>query len=306
MERSFTGLTCLGGLLAVGALLSGCPAGGSQKASPSEKKTEPVLAQPINTTEFAEKTTEPAKTTKPGASPPPATPDKREPEMTETPRRNTGPGISEGVLSADFPEIEANVSASFAHDAGMMSRVESITVGGEACAKADVLKEMVARRKGWSREGGSNDRDVVETMSAYVEAWASALEYSGRLTSDEAPSNLVSVLYKPTALPNGPKVKPEPYDGLPDYHPPRVALYKLDNGEQIVVSSAFYERDGGRHGTQWDYEVEAYRVSDGSHFKLAPAPRRGAPLPGTPPAPVGPQPIDPEIPRSCHFSRSRR
>jgi hypothetical protein len=261
MRRGVERLTCLGGLLVVGALLSGCPA-------------------------------EPAKTPEPGANPSPETTKKRETPVTENARPETGPGTSHGALSGDFPEIEVKVSASFAHDAGMQSSVDSITIGGETCARADVLKALVARRKGWSREGGSTDQDVLQTMTAYTESWASVLQYSGRVTADEAPSNLASAL-------SGRQVGP---DEVLDYHPPRVALYKLDNGEQIVVSSAFYESDGGNHGTQWAYQVQAYRVSDGSPFKLAPGVTRRSSLRPTPAAPVGPQPIDPKIPRSCHFS----
>ncbi|MBL4846489.1 MAG: hypothetical protein JKY65_13260 [Planctomycetes bacterium] len=317
MKTGFARLTCLGGLLVVGALSSGCPAGGSPRAGPDGKTSEPAAPQPVKTTEPAEKktesakATEPAKKTGPGVSPSPATPQKREMQVTENVRIATEPGASEGPrkpgasegpLSADFPEVEIKVSASYADDAGMESFIDLTTVAGEPCERVDVLKALVACRKGWSREGGSTDQDVVETMTAYVEAWASVLKYSGRATSDEIPSSLASALYKTVPLSHGPKPRPELRDGLPDYHPPRVALYKLDNGEQIVVSSAFYESDGGNHGTQWNYRVEAFRVSDGSPFELAPAPGRTASLGRTPAAPSGPQPIDPKLPRSCHFS----
>lgn len=226
--------------------------------------------------------------------------------MTVEPRRSTGPGCSEGVLSPEFPEIQVKVSASFAHDAGMISDIESIEVAGTPCQQNQVLQALVAARKGWSRSGGSSEGEVKATLHAYQEAWGAVLEYSGRVTSETAPEDLERHLYRSQAL-GQPQTKAPGFEDVPDYHPPRVGVYALDDGDAIAVASWFQTWDGGNHGTQWAYMVSAYRVSDGSPYKLAPRPggdRWGTLLPERgAPQPEGPQPVDPKVPRPCHLTR---
>lgn len=202
------------------------------------------------------------------------------------PRRQTGPSSSDGPLSREFPEVEVKVTSSFAHDRGMVSRVDSIEVGGTACALEDVLPALVALRKGWSAGGGSGDAEVIVTFGAYVEAWARILPHSGRITGAECPPDL-----RPLLEGTSPRL---------DYHPPRVALFALDDGDKLAVSASFVSWDGGSHGTQFAYEVEAYRVSNGRRFDLrAPEPGRLEPAPAT----AGPRPVDPRVPRPRSLSR---
>ena len=188
--------------------------------------------------------------------------------------------------------MEVEVHSSFAHDRGMEASVKSILVNGEPCEQSQILRVLVAARKGWTRSGGSSEAEVLATLRAYEDAWAAALAHTGRETSDTIPSGLQRALSGAAR---------EVGFG---YHPPRYALYALDDGEKIAVGSWFASYDGGNHGTQWVYCVSAYRVSDGSPYEIAPAPRPRGLLPQPAPASKGPQPVDPKIPRPAHFSES--
>jgi hypothetical protein len=200
------------------------------------------------------------------------------------PRQGTGPDMSKGQLSAEFTEVEVEVTSSFAHNRGTVSRAESLTVGGKACSSQEVLKELVALRKGWTVAGGSSDQEVKATLEAFVTAWDAAIPNSGRLTGDSLPEHLTG------GRVTGPR---------PSYHPPRVAIYALDDGDKLVVHSYFQTWDGGNHGRQLALAVEAYRVSDGSYFELR-EPKKSR---GQAPEKTGPQPVDPKIPRPQHLTR---
>lgn len=201
-------------------------------------------------------------------------------------RRTSRPGASEGPLSPRFPEVDVAISASFAHNAGMISRVDRLAVGGDPCQQADILQALVALRDGWTADGGRTDADVVATMTAFVDDWDAVFENSGRLTAVDCPPSLASLLARV---------------GI-DYHPPQVAIYPLDNGERVVTHAYFKTWDGGNHGRQFAYAVEAFTVDDGVRFALAPRTLSG----GLGPRPVlqeptqerpGPRPIDPKVPR---------
>lgn len=199
------------------------------------------------------------------------------------PRLETGPGTSHGSLSVRFPEVEVKVSSSFAHDRGMMSHIDKLSVAGTACAPNEVLQKLVAHRKGWTRSGGSSDSDVVATMQAFVDDWASLFHYSGRMTSKTAPGPLSK------------RLKP----GDPAYHPPRVAIYPLDDKDKIVVHAYFDTHDGGNHGRQYSYNVEAFRVSTGASFSLYQDGRSPALVPKA----GDPQPVNANIPRPRSIGR---
>ncbi len=170
-----------------------------------------------------------------------------------TPRTMSGPGMSDGQLSADFTEVAVKTTSRFAHDRGIASSVERIAVGGTACTQHEVLKELVALRKGWTVAGGSSDDEAMATMKAFVEAWDPILPYSNLLSRE-------------------------------------LGLYALDDGDKLVVHSYVMSWDGGNHGRQQALEVEAYRVSDGSYFELkAEADSFGRPLEKTGPQPVDPK-----------------
>jgi len=205
------------------------------------------------------------------------------------PRKETGPGRSEGQLSAEFTEVEVKVTSSFAHDRGMMSRLESLSVGGKDCSSRDLLQELVALRKGWTVSGGSSDAEVVATFKAFAEAWGEIFPHAGRLTGEALPDHLAGRMNRPLG-PNEPGGR---------YHPPRVAIYALDDGDRLVVESFFRSWDGGNHGRQLAYEVAAYKVSDGSYFSLSEEKERG----GQVPEKTGPQPVDSNIPRPKHLTR---
>ena len=216
------------------------------------------------------------------------------PPPPHVPRREPGPGMSEGQLSAEFTEVEVEVSSSFAHDAGMQSSLKSLSVGGETCVPQDLLKELVALRKGWTISGGSSEEEVLATFKAFVAAWGAIFPYSGRLTGDTQPRHFADSLRNA----RGPASLAREGDEALTYHPPRFAIYALDDGDALVVHSYFQTWDGGNHGTQMAYSVEAYRVSDGSSFDLS---EKKA---GLVPAPEksGPQPVDPKIPRPKHLT----
>lgn len=170
---------------------------------------------------------------------------------TAPPRRHDRPGMSTGPLGTGFLDVDVAVSSSFAHDRGTVTSVNEVSVGGKACAPQDVIKCMVAHRKGWTTAGGSSDAEVVATLTAFKNAWFGLLEDKPRMNDEKVPS------YHAMAF-NG------------TYHPPRVELYTLATGEKLVVHSYFASWDGGNHGQQFAHRVEAYRVSDGSVFEVAP------------------------------------
>lgn len=208
-------------------------------------------------------------------------------EPKETLRRTTGPGTSEGSLSARFPEIEVSVSSSFAHDAGMMSTVKSLQVGGKPCATGDVVQALVTLRKGWTQSGGRTDADIIRVFSAFADDWTALFENAGRLTAPTPPRGLGS-LPMPAPL---------------SYHPPRFAIYALDDGDRIVTHAFFRTWDGGNHGQQFEYVVEAYRVSTGARYVIAPRADAGRLTVAKPSSPVGAQPVDPSVPRPFQLSR---
>jgi len=211
-------------------------------------------------------------------------PDVPPPDAPPSRRRRHKPNLSEGPLSSNFPEVEVSISSSFAHDRGMISGVDALTVGGEPCTRGELLQKLVALRGGWTRQGGSSDEEILATFKRFIEDWDAIFPYSGRLTSQESPQHLRTPL------------------GDSGYHPPRVALYDLDDGSRIVVHSYFYSWDGGNHGRQYAVKVEAYRVTDGVSYKLEERQHPRAPGTSTPPDPANPQPVDPAIPHPRRIS----
>ncbi len=174
---------------------------------------------------------------------------KQEPAMLPTLPRSVGPGgIGAGPLSTRFPEVNTKVTSSFAHDRGMMNRVESISVAGQPCTTNQVLQMLVAHRKGWTQSGGSADAEVVATMRAFADDWSAMLPNSGRLTSKTPPRHASS-----QHMTHG-------------YHPPMVELYRLTDGDKVVVHTYFVAWDGGTHGRQYGLNAESYRVSTGALF----------------------------------------
>lgn len=215
------------------------------------------------------------------SAPPPTTPSE-----TVAPRRETGLGVSQGALSARFPEVDVEVTSSFAHDHGMMSSIESLKVKGEACNVGEVLQKLVAARKGWTQAGGSSDKEALEVFRHFTEGWYALLPHSGRISAETAPDHLKDML------------------GPVGYHPPKFGVYPLSDGDKVVVHSFFRTWDGGNHGTQLALEVEAYRISNGALFRLksdgvdplrprAPSARK----------PDGTRPPEAAIPRPRHLTR---
>ncbi|MFN3197045.1 MAG: hypothetical protein ACE366_01335 [Bradymonadia bacterium] len=171
-----------------------------------------------------------------------------------SPRKMTGPGMSEGALSARFPEIEVEVTSSFAHDRGMMSYVKSQKVGGEEVGPKGVLYHLVKLRKGWTAQGGSSDEEALTVFKHFIKDWNALFEYSTRITTPELPDHL-------KRLSGG-------FPGLPPYHPPKFEVRTLESGEKVVVHSYFSSWDGGNHGRQMGYSEDAYLISTGEMHRL--------------------------------------
>lgn len=172
--------------------------------------------------------------------------------MEVSPRRNTGPGMSEGALSARFPEISVTITSGFAHDSGMTSSISSLSVGGEACSSAAVLQKLVALRGGWTRDGGQSDADALQVFEQFVEDWAALTPYGTRVTAEAVPPHM------------GRPVDPS----VPAYHPPRIGLHTPKDGQPVVYHAYFQSWDAGNHGRLYDYRIEAYRVRDGAAVTL--------------------------------------
>lgn len=174
-------------------------------------------------------------------------------------RRSRTPEPYQGSLSAQFPEVELRVSISFAHDAGIISRVESIQVAGRETPADQVLAALVAHRGGWTREGGRSEADALRTVEAYGRAW---LERRGTNYFD------------------GPTPDDwRGYPGAPEYHPPRVSSHTLPDGQRVVAFAFWHTYDGGDAGDVLVRTVGVYRVADGSEW-VPPEAGRG---PGGPP-----------------------
>jgi len=170
--------------------------------------------------------------------------------------------MSSGPLSKDFPEVYVEVKSSFAHNRGMMSHLSALKVGEKVCNEGELLKELVSLRKGWTPTGGSNDINVIATVTALVEDWDSIFPYSGRLKDSEPTAQLKALLGRSV---NSSQSRLE-------YHQPRVAIHLLADGDKIVAHSFFRTWDGGTHGRQYAYEVEAYRVNNGHRYEIAATP----------------------------------
>ncbi len=207
------------------------------------------------------------------------------PTDSPTPKqlRRDGPGFSKGPLSERFTEIEIRVETHFAHDHGDMDTIEELSVAGKPCSPQELVEALVSHRKGWSKTGGSSDQEVISTLENLKKDWRAVLEHSGVLTKEKAPEALNGLVSRLS------------------YHPPKVALYVLSDGDKIATYSYFHSWDGGNHGRQYAYEVEAYRVSTGAAFDLKPP--KADPLTGKRPEASGPQPVDPTIPRPERIRR---
>ena len=178
-----------------------------------------------------------------------------------TTRRVTGPGMSEGPLSQRFPEIEVKISASFAHDRGMMSTIESLKVGGVEIRQDEIFTKLVALRRGWTQAGDASPEAALTVFKQFNEDWYAVIPHATRVSQPTLPSR-----------PN-----PTPGEPLPAYHPPKFELRTLEDGDHVVLHSYFTQWDGGNHGTQTGYNVEAYRVSTGAPYPInhpLPAPSR--------------------------------
>ncbi len=156
-----------------------------------------------------------------------------------------GPGAMDGSLSRRFPEVRVRTSSSFAHDYGVTKSIEKLSIVDKDCGPGEVVAAIVAYRGGWSLAGESSKEDVLETLQAFVEDWASVID-GERVTDEVEPDDLKRA--RPRDL---------------DYHAPRYALYEVE-GQQVAVASYFQRGHVGRRGRHWGYVVRAYRVKDGA------------------------------------------
>ena len=194
----------------------------------------------------------PASTLEP--APPPV-----EPKETPAPAKLGAPSMDgSGPLSAYFPFVGIVANRSFANDRGMMTTVESVTVGGKTADQTALLAAIVAHWKGWSAAGTQSNEDVLKTAQAFVEAW-DGLVGEERVTSDAAPDRLAALIQKSKGQ---------------VYHPPTFEIVEVD-GEKLVVTTNWVKGHVGMRGRTWTYEVRAYRVKDGSVYEI----KEGSTLP---------------------------
>ena len=194
--------------------------------------------------------------------------------------KSESPEIHEGPLSAYFPQVRVRTTRSFAHNRGLRTSLNAISVAGRDCARDELLPALIALWKGWTPSGGTSDADIIATVSELVGAFAQILEIDV-LVSPKSPEDLVAALR-------------DRRRDFPAYHPPEVALYALEDGKRVVIASYFVRGHVGMRGRSWSYRVEAFRVADGVPFYV----RHADDLE---PA-AGPQPVAASIPRGQSFS----
>lgn len=178
------------------------------------------------------------------------------------PRRPKMPEPYTGPLSERFPEVEVRITTSFAHDRGVISQVESVVVAGQTVQKHEALAALVAKRQGWTAEGGTSDEDARRTVEAWELAW---LE---RIGAD---------YYDAPTMENWATRGPQ--GEVPAYHPPRATLHTLPDGERVIAFAYWYTYDAGNHGRGLSRMVTVYRLRDGSYRQPPYPPRAEGDLP---------------------------
>lgn len=174
----------------------------------------------------------------------------------------SGPGRSSGPLSSAFPEVQVAVHTSFAHDRGDMTSIDSLTVCAQPVERGEALAAVVAHRKGWTAQGGSSDEQVLQTVTAWEQAWIGLLR--------------VDCVEQASDLPDAPLRG----DELPAWHPPRATLHTLPGGERVVAFAYWSTHDAGARGRGYWHDVNVYRVKDGTAWE-APTDEEGDPAPRT-------------------------
>lgn len=190
----------------------------------------------------------PVATPAPVTSPTPTTGGANQGTEREVPRRPKMPEPYTGPLSERFPEVLVKISTAFEHNRGVVSQVESVEVGGRKVEKHEALAALVAKRQGWTAEGGTSDEDALRTVEAWELAW---LE---RIGAD---------YYDAPTMENWATRGPQ--GEVPAYHPPRATLHTLPDGERVIAFAYWYTFDAGNHGRGLSRAVTVYRLKDGSY-----------------------------------------